>query len=179
VDQAAGHGAADEHFFDHSRFELVGYIFVNHLVAAHDDFARLRVVGIARGHAPNHALAQALPGDIDLRQRNPARILVVRVGRVRNPDARFRFAIVAIDDHVLCHVDQAPRHVPGVRRTERCVSQALAGAVRRDEILERRQAHAEVTLNRQVDDSARWIGHQTAHSRQLGDRAKAAFGRAG
>jgi len=36
-----------------------------------------------------------------------------------------------------------------------------------------------VTLDRQVNDAPRRVGHQAAHPRQLGDRAKAALRRAG
>ena len=48
-------------------------------------------------------------------------------------------AVVLGDDAVLRHVDETAGEVPGVRRLERGVRQTLAGAVRRDEVLEHRQ----------------------------------------
>src|SRR5215510_6289074 len=53
-----------------------------------------------------------------------------------------------VDDHVLGHVDQTPGQVARVRRLERRVGQALTGAVGRDEVLEDRQALAEVGRDR-------------------------------
>ena len=80
------------------------------------------------------------------------------------------------DDHVLGHVDQPPRQVARVGRLQRRVGQALAGAVRRDEVLEHRQAFAEVRLDRRLDDLARRLGHQAAHAGQLADLLLAAAG---
>ena len=50
-----------------------------------------------------------------------------------------RAAILLADRHVLRHVDETPRQVPGVGRLERRVRQTLSSAVRGDEVLEHRQ----------------------------------------
>ena len=96
-----------------------------------------------------------------------------------DPDAGVRAAVVLGDDDVLRHVDQAPRQVTGVGRAQRGVGQTLARAVRAQEVLERRQPFAEVGANRQRDDAAVRVGHQTAHAGQLADRVDTALGGAG
>ena len=53
-------------------------------------------------------------------------------------DAVERAAVELGDDRVLRDVDEAAGEVAGVRRLERRVGEALAGAVRRDEVLEHR-----------------------------------------
>ena len=82
-------------------------------------------------------------------------------------DAVERAAIVIGDDHVLRHVDETTRQVARVRGLERGIGQTLTSAVRRDEVLEHRQAFAEVRLDRLLDDFARGLGHQAAHAGQL------------
>ena len=78
-----------------------------------------------------------------------------------------RAAVVLGDDAVLRHVDQTAGQVTRVRRLERRVGQTLAGAVRRDEVLEHREPLAEVGGDRRLDDLARRLGHQAAHAGQL------------
>ena len=80
------------------------------------------------------------------------------------------------DDHVLRDVDQTPGQVARVRRAQRRVGEALAGAVRRDEVLEHVQALDEVGLDRPLDDLALRVGHQAAHARQLADLLEGATG---
>ena len=69
-------------------------------------------------------------------------------------DAVERAAVDLADDRVLRHVDEAAREVAGVRRLERGVGEALAGAVRRDEVLEHAETLAEVRGDRRLDDLA-------------------------
>ena len=87
-----------------------------------------------------------------------------------------RTAILLGDRHVLRDVHEAAREVAGVRRLERGVGQTLTSAVRRREVLERRQTFTEVRLDRALDDFADATGelllrlrHQSAHTRQLTD----------
>ena len=70
---------------------------------------------------------------------------------------------------VLRDVDETARQVTGVRRLERGVREALASAVGRDEVLENRETLAEVRGDRRLDDLARRLGHQAAHTGQLPD----------
>ena len=76
-------------------------------------------------------------------------------------------AILLEDDAVLRHVDEAARQVARVGRLQRGVGEALAGAVRRVEVLEHRQAFLEVGDDRRLDDLARRLGHQAAHAGEL------------
>ena len=80
-----------------------------------------------------------------------------------------RAAIVLDDDRVLGDVDEAAGQVARVRRLERRVGQALAGAVGRVEVLEHGQAFLEVRDDRRLDDLARRLGHQAAHAGELLD----------
>ena len=78
-------------------------------------------------------------------------------------------AIVFGDDDVLRHVDQAAGQITGIGCLERRIGQTLAGAVRRDEVLQHVQTFAEVRGDRRFDDFARRLGHQTAHTGKLAD----------
>ena len=80
------------------------------------------------------------------------------------------------DDHVLRDVDQTAGEVAGVGGLERGVGETLAGAVRRDEVLQHRQAFAEVRRDRRLDDLARGLGHQTAHAGELANLLARAAG---
>ena len=71
------------------------------------------------------------------------------------------------NDHVLRHVDQAASQVARVGGLQCRIGQALARAVGRDEVFQHRQAFAEVGLDRLLDDFARRLRHQAAHTRQL------------
>ena len=120
--------------------------------------ARLQHVGC--DHATQHALAQALDHVAAFDQR-------------RHRDALDRAAIGFGDHQVLRHVDQTTREVTGVRGLQRGVGQALARAVRRDEVLQDVQAFAEVRRDRRLDDRAVGLGHQAAHAGQLADLRRA------
>ena len=81
-----------------------------------------------------------------------------------------------LNRHVLRHVDEAARQVAGVGRLEGRVGQALAGTVRRDEVLGDREALLEVGLDRVLDDRARrargrllGLGHEATHAAELTD----------
>ena len=88
-------------------------------------------------------------------------------------------AVLGADDHVLGDVHQAAREVAGVGGAQRGVGQALAGAVRRGEVLDDVQALHEVRLHGTLDDLALRVGHQAAHARQLADLLERATGARG
>ena len=56
-----------------------------------------------------------------------------------------------------------------VRGLQRGVGQSLTGAVRGDEVFQHGEAFAEVRRDRRLDDLARRLGHQAAHSGELAD----------
>ena len=86
-----------------------------------------------------------------------------------------RRAAIGLGDHeVLRDVDETARQVTRVRRLQRRVGQTLAGAVRRDEVLQDVQAFAEVRRDRRLDDRAVRLGHQAAHAGELADLRRAA-----
>ncbi len=99
----------------------------------------------------------------------PRRLLFGPSEVERQLDEVLRLAVLLADDHVLRDVDETPRQVARVGRAERGVGEALAGAVRRDEVLEHRQALHEVGLDRALDDLALRIRHQAAHAGELAD----------
>ncbi len=74
---------------------------------------------------------------------------------------------VLADDQLLRHVDEATSQVAGVGGTEGGVDQALPGARRGDEVLEHRQALAEVRLDGARNEVATGVGHQAAHAGDL------------
>src|SRR3546814_11547557 len=75
--------------------------------------------------------------------------------------------VCSSDLTVLRHVDKAAGQITRVRRLERRVGQALAGAVGRVEIFKDGQAFLEVRDDRRFDDLARRLGHQAAHAGEL------------
>src|SRR3989449_1756509 len=94
----------------------------------------------------------------------------------RHLEAADGAAVLLGDRHVLGHVHEPAGEIPGVRRLERRVGEALARAVRRDEVLEHGEPLTEVRLDRALDDLADASGelllrlrHQAAHPRQLAD----------
>ena len=91
-------------------------------------------------------------------------------------DALRGAAVLHGDHDVLGDVGQLARQVAAIGRLERRVGQALAGTVRRAEVLEHREALAEVGLDRRLDDLARRLGHQAAHAGELADLLDAAAG---
>ena len=80
----------------------------------------------------------------------------------------FDGAAIRLGDHeVLRHVDETTREVTRVRRLQRRVGQTLAGAVRRDEVLQNVQAFTEVRRDGRLDDRAVRLRHQAAHAGEL------------
>ncbi len=130
--------------------------------AVHDDLARRRIDDRLERDAADDAVAQPLD-DLAAGVDDGARL-----------DAVERAAVDLRDDHVLRHVDEPAREVAGVGRLQRRVRQALARAVRRDEVLQHRQAFTEVRRDRRLDDLARRLGHQAAHAGELPDLLLAA-----
>ena len=78
-------------------------------------------------------------------------------------------AVDLTDDELLRDVDETPGQVARVGRAQRGVDEALPGARRGDEVLEHRQALAEVGLDGPRDHVAAGVGHQAAHARDLAD----------
>ena len=82
-------------------------------------------------------------------------------------DALGRAAVLLADDDVLGGVDQTTGQVTGVGGVRRGIDQALTCAVGGDEVLQRRQALAEVGLNGKVDRLTGHVGHQATHASEL------------
>src|SRR2546425_1232614 len=123
----------------------------------------VRIRHLVERHAPHQALAQRLDDVFAFLER----------GHLETED---RAAVLLGDRHVLRHVHQAASQVARVRRLQGGVGEALARAVRRDEVLEHGEAFPEVRLDRALDDLADAAGelllrlrHQAAHPRQLPD----------
>ena len=76
-------------------------------------------------------------------------------------------AVVLTHNHVLSHVHQTPGEVAGVSRAQCRVHETLTGAVGRNHVFGDGQTLTEIGADRQVDDLALGVGHQTAHPDQL------------
>src|SRR6185437_11471231 len=107
-------------------------------------------------------------------QARPVGRAVRRAGGHQHVPARA--AVEPADDHVLAHVHEPPGQVARVGRAQGGVGEALAGAVRGDEVLQHRQPLHEVGLDRPLDDLALRIGHQAAHAGQLANLLERATG---
>ena len=91
--------------------------------AVDEDLAGERVDDVFERHAAEDAVAERLDD-------------FAGVFELGDADAVERAAVELGDDRVLRDVDETAREVAGVRRLERGVGEALARAVRRDEVLE-------------------------------------------
>src|SRR5439155_21564652 len=71
------------------------------------------------------------------------------------------------NDDVLRDVDETPREIARVRGPDGRVGETLAATVRRDEVLEDREALAEVRTDRQVDDAPLRVRDEATHATDL------------
>ena len=147
---------ADPDLLDAAFLDRRGLVLVDRVVHVDDHVARERVHDLLERDAADDAVAQRL---------DDLAALDDRLGL----DAVHRAAVDLVDDDVLRHVDQPAGQVARVRRLERGVGEALARAVRRDEVLEHGQPFTEVRRDRRLDDLPRRLGHQAAHTGQLAD----------
>ncbi len=154
--RGAGQHRADLDLLDAGVLDRRRQLLGDLAVLLEHELLRERIVELLLGDAADDAVAQRLDDLAALDDRPRL-------------DAVHRAAVDLVDDHVLRHVDEAAGQVARVRRLQRGVGQALARAVRRDEVLGHRQAFAEVGPDRRLDDLARRLGHQAAHARQLAD----------
>ncbi len=118
-----------------------GLLLVDLLALIDDHLARERVGDSLERHAADDAIAQRFDDLATLHDRP----------RV---DAVHRAAIDLVDDHVLRDVDETTRQVARVGGLERRVGEALARAVRRDEVVQHRQPFTEVRRDGRLDDLA-------------------------
>src|SRR5216683_2793374 len=146
---ASEHGT-NAHALDTRALHLVGKLFGDLLVHVDNDRA-LEILDLVERNTAHNAVAQRLDFDAGFDDRF-------------DEDAVAGAAIAFIDDHVLCDVDEATGEVAGIGGLERRIGQALARAVRRDEVLQHGQPFAEVGGYRRFDDFAARLGHQTAHT---------------
>src|SRR6185436_2711426 len=129
---------------------------VHHLVDVDDRLARERVEDLLERRAADDAVAERLDD-------------LARLDDGLGFDAVHRAAVDLVDDHVLRDVDETARQVARVGRLERRVGEALARAVRRDEVLHHFEAFTEVRRDGRLDDFTRRLGHQAAHAGELAD----------
>src|SRR6202034_4334810 len=133
----------------------VGQLFDNFLVDLDDDVAFV-IFNFLERNAAHNAVAQRLDFDSGFQNR----LDVNSVGRA---------AIEFVDDYVLGYVNQAPREIAGIGGLKRRIGQTFTRSVRGDEVLQHGEAFAEVRSDRSLDDFARGLGHQAAHSGKLAD----------
>ena len=148
---------ADLHVGDARGDDRFGLLFVD-LFVARDD------------------LGPRLLGIFDIGRRTPADDTVVdRLDRfaadlnVGDGDAVGGPAIFLADDDVLRDIDEPAREVARVRRTQGGIGKPLTRAVGRNEVLQNRQAFFERSLDRDFEDAAGRIGHESAHTTELLD----------
>src|SRR5713226_6646354 len=149
---ASEHGT-DAHALDSRALHLVGE-FLGDLLVHVDDDRTLKVLDFVERDAAHDAVAERL--DFDASFDDGLDI-----------DAVARAAVALVDDHVLRDVDEAAGEVSGIGGFESRVGQPLARAVRRDEVLQHREAFAEVGSDGRFHDFTRRLGHQPAHAGEL------------
>ena len=152
----ADEGRTHPHLVDTQAVDVLHGRFVEQGAGFVERFLRFRVDDIAGGHATEDAVTQGLDHLAALDERLHGHT----VGGA---------AIVFGDHQILGDVDQTAREVARVRGFECGVGQALARAVRGDEVLEYVQTLAEVGGDGRFDDRAIGLGHQAAHAGELTD----------
>ncbi len=153
----AGQHRANLHPLDTGSLHRARQVFGDFLVDVDDDVAFV-VLDLLQRDAAHDTVAQRLDD-------------LARLHDGGDVDAIDRSAIVFADDHVLRHVDQTAGQVARVRRLESGIGQTLTRAVGGDEVLQHRQAFAEVRRDRRLDDLARRLGHQVRAYRRAGESA--------
>ena len=167
VARVAGERRAHLDFVDAEELDLLDLVLAQQRAGVVERLLRFRVHDVGGDGAAEDALAQRLDHFAALDQR-------LHRHAVGGP------AIILGDDEVLRDVDEAAREVARVRGLQRRVGEALARAVRADEVLQHVQALAEVRRDRRLDDRAVRLRHQSAHPGELPDlRRRAARARVG
>ncbi len=113
----------DADLLDAAFLDVGRLLLVDLLVDVDDDLAGERVDDLLERDAADDAVAQRLDD-------------LARLDDRPRLDAVHRAAVDLVDDDVLRHVDEAAGQVARVGGLQRRVGEALAGAVRRDEVLE-------------------------------------------
>ena len=161
----AGHGAADLDLLQAHLLDAAGNLERDEVVLLDDHFVGDGVDDVRPADA---AADRVLEAHLDL---------LAAVDHALG-DALRGAAVVHGHDDVLGHVGQLAGEVARVGRLQGRIGQALAGTVRRAEVLQHAQALAEVGLDGRLDDLAGGLGHQAAHAGQLADLLDAAAGAA-
>ena len=149
---------ADAHLFDARVDDHVGQL-VGELVARLRDLLAVDLDVLGQDTAEQRGVDVAVLHD---RAVGPAHVRDRRDGAVG-------LAVLLADDDLLGHVHEPAGQVARVRRPQRRVGQTLAGTVRGDEVLQHRQALAEVRPDRPRDDLALRVRHQATHPGELAD----------
>ena len=149
----AGEHGTNAYAFDTGALHGVGKLFGDFLVHVDDDVA-FEVLDLVERDAANDAVAQRFDFDAGFDDGF-------------DEDAVGGAAIALVDDHVLRDVDEAASEVARVGGLESRIGQALTRTVRGDEVLQHVEAFAEVGSNRRLDNFARRLGHQSAHTGEL------------
>ena len=139
----------------------VGDLLGDLLVGIHDGLTGEAVLDRLERHAAHDAISERLDD-------------FTRFDDRPDIDPVDRLASFLGDDDVLRHVDQTPSEVSRVGGLERRIGQPFPSSVSRDEVLEHGETLAEVAGNGGLDDLARGLRHQTAHSCELPDLLLAA-----
>src|SRR5271169_3165806 len=152
----AGQHRADRYGIDTRPLDLVDGILVDQCARREHDLAAQGIEDIDRCGTAENAVGEwgdDLAAVDDGARHEPARGAAIFLG----------------DDRVLRDIDEPARQITRIRRLQRGVSEALAGAVRRVEVFEDGQPLLEVRDDRRLDDLARRLRHQAAHAGQLLD----------
>ena len=149
----AGQHGANLHSLDAGSLNRARQVFGDFLVDV-DDHIAVVVLDLLERNAADDAVTQRLDDFAGFNDSS-------------NVNAIHRAAIVFADDYVLSNVNQTASQVARIGGLQCRIGQSFTRAVRRDEVLQHRQPFAEVRSNRRLDDFARRLRHQTAHSGQL------------
>ena len=141
---------------DTSRNDLFSFVGVDQFVAIDDDLFGFRMTNGFKCVTSLDTVIEIL--DDFLAVLNTA-----------NHKAFIRAALVFANDDILGHVDKSTSQVTGVSGTKRRIGKTFTRTVRGQEVLEYRQSFTEVRFDREFDDTARRVRHQTPHATELGD----------
>ena len=79
----------------------------------------------------------------------------------------YNVTIVLTNDNVLRYVNKTTSQITRVSCTKCCIGQTFTSTMRGRKVIQYSQTFFKVCLDWQVDDTTRWVSHQTTHTSKL------------
>ena len=149
---------SDKHAFDTCILDRLCFLIGDFMVDRDDDLSGVRIHDVLQCIETGDAIGQGLDD-----------LVLLGILDCGPDDSVDGSAVILVDDDVLGDIDKSSCKVSGLSGLESGIGQSLSGSVGGDEELDDRKTFLEVGLDREGDDVAVRLGHQSSHSAQLPD----------